>query len=50
METRLVINQVNLMLHVLRNPHEHGDDVVRQARLWAADEIERLRREVGGRR
>lgn len=29
-------------LHILRNPHGHSADEVREARLWAADEIERL--------
>lgn len=32
----------DMLLHVLRNPHGWGSDVVRKARLGAADEIERL--------
>lgn len=29
-------------MHVLRNPHGFSEDVQRAARLWAAEEIERL--------
>ena len=32
----------NFMLHVLRNPYGWGDEVVREMRLKAADELERL--------
>jgi hypothetical protein len=33
-------------LHVLRNPHGFSEDVVRAARLWAGDEIERLSKDA----
>lgn len=35
-----------MILHLLRNPWGHSDDEVRQARLAAADELERWRRTV----
>ena len=33
-------------LHILRNPFGHSEEDVRAARLWAANEIERLEREL----
>ena len=36
-------------MHILRNPHGHSADAVRAARLWAADEIERLQRIIDSR-
>ena len=33
-------------LHILRNPFGISQDTVREARQWAADEIERLTREL----
>jgi hypothetical protein len=35
-------------MHVLRNPHGFSEDVQRAARLWAADEIERLEKSQWG--
>jgi hypothetical protein len=37
---RTVVMSYELALHLLRNPYGHSDDLVRQARLWAADRIE----------
>ena len=34
--------QKNFMLHVLRNPHGWSEEVIREMRLKAADELERL--------
>lgn len=34
------------MMHVLRNPHGHSEQDVREARLWAGDEIERLQADL----
>ena len=43
------LKNIDHVLHVLRNPHGWNDHVVRDARLAAADEIERLQgAEEGG--
>jgi hypothetical protein len=34
--------QKNFMFHVLRNPHGWSEEVVREMRLKAVDELERL--------
>ena len=39
---QIVRKNRNFMLHVLRNPFGWSDDVVREMRLKAADELERL--------
>lgn len=38
------IKNRNYMLHILRNPYGWGEEVVREVRLKAADELERLYR------
>jgi len=43
-ERRTVIMTPQLALHVLRNPYGHSDELVRNARLWAADRIEAAER------
>jgi len=41
-ERVVVRNARNFMLHILRNPYGWSDEVVREMRLKAADELERL--------
>lgn len=41
----LNLKNIDNVLHVLRNPYGWNDHVVRDARLAAADEIDRLRTE-----
>lgn len=36
-------------MHILRNPYGHNADEVRAARLWAANEVERLQRIIDSR-
>ncbi len=35
---------INEILHILRNPYGHVEDEIREARLAACNEIERLQR------
>lgn len=44
----LDLKNIDNVLHVLRNPHGWNDHVVRDARLAAADEIERLHAALNG--
>jgi len=36
--------KIDLVIHILRNPFKYSDDVVKEARLFAADKLEGLQK------